>query len=61
MNRNQIICFRLDPEINRRIACVLRSRYSTRSKFIRTAIEQLLERDEDQARLRAAQSMIQWS
>jgi hypothetical protein len=60
MNRNRIICFRLDQEINRRIARVLGSRYSTRSKFIRTAIEQLLLRDESQARLRAAQSIIRW-
>jgi transposase len=37
-----------------------RSRYSTRSRFIRTAIEQLLWRDEGQVRLRAAHTMIQW-
>jgi Arc/MetJ-type ribon-helix-helix transcriptional regulator len=60
MIQNRIVCFRLDQEINRRIACVLGSRYSTRSKFIRTAIEQLLVRDEGQARLRAAQMTIQW-
>jgi metal-responsive CopG/Arc/MetJ family transcriptional regulator len=35
-------------------------RYSTRSRFIRTAIEQLLLRDEGQVRLRAAHTMIQW-
>ena len=58
MTRNRIICFRLDQEINRRITCVLGSRYSTRSRFIRTAIEQLLLRDEGQVRLRAAHTMI---
>jgi metal-responsive CopG/Arc/MetJ family transcriptional regulator len=37
-----------------RIAYIIGSRYSTRSRFIRTAIEQLLWRDEGQVRLRAA-------
>ena len=60
MTYRRITCFRLDQEINRRITCILGSRYSTRSKFIRTAIEQLLLRDESQARLRAAQAMIRW-
>jgi hypothetical protein len=60
MNQNRIVCFRLDQEIDRRIACIIGSRYSTRSRFIRTAIEQLLLRDEGQVRLRAAHTMIQW-
>jgi metal-responsive CopG/Arc/MetJ family transcriptional regulator len=60
MNRNRIICFRLDPEINRRIARVLGLRYVTRSRFIRTAIERLLLQEESQVRLRAAHTMIQW-
>jgi predicted transcriptional regulator len=60
MNQNRIVCFRLDEEINHRIACIIGSRYSTRSRFIRTAIEQLLLRDEGQVRLRAAHTMIQW-
>jgi Arc/MetJ-type ribon-helix-helix transcriptional regulator len=60
MTQNRIVCFRLDEQIDHRIACVLGSRYSTRSRFIRTAIEQLLLREEGQARLRAAQTIIQW-
>jgi metal-responsive CopG/Arc/MetJ family transcriptional regulator len=60
MNQNRIVCFRLDGKINHRIARVLGSRYSTRSRFIRAAIEQLLLRDEGQVRLRAAHTMIQW-
>jgi len=61
MTHRRITCFRLDQEINRRIARVLGSRYSTRSKFIRTAIEQLLLRDEGKARLEEAQAMIRWT
>jgi metal-responsive CopG/Arc/MetJ family transcriptional regulator len=60
MNQNRIVCFRLDQEINHRIARVLGSRYSTRSRFIRNAIEQLLLHEEGQVRLRAAHTMIQW-
>jgi metal-responsive CopG/Arc/MetJ family transcriptional regulator len=60
MTRTRITCFRLDQEINRRIACVLGLRYVTRSRFIRTAIERLLLQEEGQVRLRAAHTMIQW-
>jgi metal-responsive CopG/Arc/MetJ family transcriptional regulator len=60
MNQIRIICFRLNPEINRRIARVLGLRYVTRSRFIRTAIEQLLLHEEGQVRLRAAHTLIQW-
>jgi predicted transcriptional regulator len=60
MTYRRITCFRLDQEINRRIACVLGSRHSTRSKFIRTAIERLLLQEEGQMRLRAAEMTIQW-
>jgi hypothetical protein len=58
--RNRIICFRLDPEIIRRISCVLGPRYSTRSIFIRTAIEKLLSQEEARIRLLAAEAMIEW-
>jgi len=60
MTQNRIICFRLDPEIEQRLARILGLRYVTRSKFIRAALEQLLSREEGQARLRAAQSTIRW-
>jgi metal-responsive CopG/Arc/MetJ family transcriptional regulator len=60
MTRNRIICFRLDGQINHRIARILGSRYSTRSRFIRNAIEQLLLHEEGQMRLRAARMAIQW-
>jgi metal-responsive CopG/Arc/MetJ family transcriptional regulator len=60
MTRTRITCFRLDQEINRRIARVLGSRYSTRSRFIRNAIEKLLLHEEGQVRLRAAHTMIKW-
>jgi predicted transcriptional regulator len=60
MTRRRITCFRLDPETNRRIARVLGSRYTTRSRFIRNAIEKLLLQEEGQVRLRAAQMAIRW-
>jgi predicted transcriptional regulator len=60
MVQNRIVCFRIDEHIDRRIACVLGSRHSTRSRFIRTAIEHLLSHEEGQVRLRAAHTMIQW-
>jgi Arc/MetJ-type ribon-helix-helix transcriptional regulator len=60
MIQNRIVCFRLDEQIDHRISLVLDSRFSTRSRFIRTAIEHLLLREEGQIRLRAAQAIIQW-
>ncbi len=60
MIQNRIVCFRLDEQIDHRISLVLDPRFSTRSRFIRTAIEQLLLREEGQVRLKAAQAIIQW-
>jgi Arc/MetJ-type ribon-helix-helix transcriptional regulator len=60
MIQNRIVCFRLDEQIDHRISLVLDSRFSTRSRFIRTAIEHLLLREEGQVRLKAAQAIIQW-
>ena len=60
MIQNRIVCFRLDEQIDHRISLVLDSRFSTRSRFIRTAIEHLLLREEGQVRLRAAQAIIKW-
>jgi len=60
MTQNRVICFRLDPEIEQRLACILGLRYVTRSKFIRAALEQLLSREEGKLRLRAAQMAIEW-
>jgi Arc/MetJ-type ribon-helix-helix transcriptional regulator len=60
MIQNRIVCFRIDEHIDRRIARVLGSRYSTRSRFIRNAIEKLLLQEENQVRLRAAHTMIRW-
>ena len=60
MIQNRIVCFRLDEQIDHRISLVLDSRFSTRSRFIRTAIEHLLLREEGQGRLKAAQAIIQW-
>jgi hypothetical protein len=39
MIQNRIVCFRLDEQIDHRIFLVLDSRFSTRSRFIRTAIK----------------------
>ena len=60
MFQNRIVCFRLDEQIDHRISLVLDSRFSTRSRFIRTAIKKLLFQEEGQIRLRAAQAIIQW-
>ena len=60
MIQNRIVCFRIDEHIDHRISRILGSRFSTRSRFIRTAIEHLLLREEGQVRLRAAHTMIQW-
>ena len=55
---NRIICFRIEEELERRIELVLRSRFPTRSKLIRTAIEMLLSKEEAKARLKAAQMAV---
>ena len=60
MNNDHIVCFRITEETDRRISRILGSRYSTRSRFIRAAIEQALLREESQARLMAAHSAIEW-
>jgi Arc/MetJ-type ribon-helix-helix transcriptional regulator len=60
MIQNRIVCFRIDEQIDHRISRILGSRYSTRSRFIRTAIEHLLLREDGQVRLKAAQAIIQW-
>jgi hypothetical protein len=61
MKHNCIICFRLDDSLDRRISRVLGCTYSTRSGFIRAAIEQALVLEEGRARLKAAHSAIEWS
>jgi Arc/MetJ-type ribon-helix-helix transcriptional regulator len=60
MIQNRIVCFRIDEHIDHRISRILGSRFSTRSRFIRTAIEYLLSHEEGQVRLRAAQMKIDW-
>ena len=60
MIQNRIVCFRIDEHIDHRISLVLDPRFSTRSIFIRTAIEKLLLQEEGQVRLKAAQAIIQW-
>jgi hypothetical protein len=46
MIQNRIVCFRIDEHIDHRISRILGSRYFTRSRFIRTAIEYLLSHEE---------------
>jgi Arc/MetJ-type ribon-helix-helix transcriptional regulator len=60
MIQNRIVCFRIDEHIDHRISRILGSRFSTRSIFIRTAIEKLLVHEEGESRLRAAQMTLQW-
>jgi Arc/MetJ-type ribon-helix-helix transcriptional regulator len=60
MIQNRIVCFRIDEQIDHRISRILGSRYFTRSRFIRIAIEYLLSHEEGQLRLRAAQMKIDW-
>jgi Arc/MetJ-type ribon-helix-helix transcriptional regulator len=60
MIQNRIVCFRIDEHIDHRISRILGSRYFTRSRFIRTAIEYLLSHEEGQVRLHAAQMKIDW-
>ena len=56
---NRILCFRIDTELDRRLAKALAIRGVSRSLFIRLAIEQLLRAEADD-RLRAAHSAITW-
>ena len=60
MAKDKTICFRMDKSTEQRIHRVLGPRHSTRSRFIRTAIEQLLLKEEGQMRSQAALPMIQW-
>jgi hypothetical protein len=58
-NAKRIICFRIDDDLDRRIARALRGNVSTRSGFIRSAIERVLNQDAEE-RLRVAHSSIRW-
>jgi hypothetical protein len=58
-NTNRIICFRIDEDLDRRISRALRGKPSTRSDFIRNAIERVLKQDAEE-RLRIAHSAIRW-
>jgi hypothetical protein len=60
LTQSHIVCFRLDDAIDHRISRVIGSRYSNRSRFIRSAIELLLAKEEGQARLHDAQMAIRW-
>ena len=55
----RVICFRIDDDLDRRILRALRGIASTRSAFIRNAIERALKQDAEE-RLRVAQSSIDW-
>ena len=58
-NTGRIICFRVDDELDRRIARELRLKSCSRSDFIRNAIERVLTQDGEE-RLRVAHSAIDW-
>jgi Ribbon-helix-helix protein, copG family len=58
-NTKRIVCFRIDDDLDRRISRALRGNISTRSDFIRAAIERVLKLDAEE-RLRAAHSAIKW-
>jgi hypothetical protein len=58
-NTKRVICFRIDDDLDRRILRALRGIASTRSAFIRNAIERALKQDAEE-RLRVAQSSIDW-
>jgi hypothetical protein len=58
-NTKRVICFRIDEDLDRRIVRALRGNSSTRSDFIRSAIERVLKQDAEE-RLRVAQSAIRW-
>ncbi len=46
MRHDSVITFRTNGDLKQRIARVLGSRYRTRTVFIRSAIEELLAREE---------------
>jgi hypothetical protein len=58
-NTGRIICFRVDDDLDRRIARELRLKSCSRSDFIRNAIERVLTQDGEE-RLRVAHSAIDW-
>jgi hypothetical protein len=58
-NSKRIICFRIDDDLDRRISRALLGNASTRSDFIRSAIERALNQDAEE-RLRVAHSSIRW-
>lgn len=60
MTKDITVCFRIDGNTDQRINQTLGPRYSTRSRFIRAAIEQLLLKHEGQSRSQAAQQAIRW-
>ena len=55
----RVICFRIDDDLYRRISRALQVNQTTRSDFIRMAIERALKQDGEE-RLRAAHSAIRW-
>jgi hypothetical protein len=57
---NRVVCFRIDRDLDRRISQALQGKPRTRSDFIRNAIERVLKQDNEE-RLRAAHSAIQWN
>jgi predicted transcriptional regulator len=60
LNYNCTVCLRLDDDINRRISRVLGRRHSSKSRFIRAAIEKALLEEEGHARLCAEYGKIDW-
>jgi hypothetical protein len=58
-NSQRVISFRIDADLDRKLARELSIRSETRSDFIRSAIERALQQD-GQARLRAAHAAITW-
>jgi hypothetical protein len=60
MTQDLTVCFRFDSAMDHRINRILGPQYSTRSRFIRAAIEHLLLKEERQTRLQVAQHTIQW-
>ena len=60
INDDLIVCFRVNPEVDHRISLILGPKYSTRSRFIRAAIQSALLQEEGQARLRKAHAAIEW-
>jgi hypothetical protein len=56
---NRIICFRIDDELDRKLARALSHKGCSRSVFIRLALERVLQAEAEE-RLRAAHSAIDW-